>query len=115
MASWTEKDGCELLYNKNIHLDEDTKFNLFKKCKMDPSSNIERDAYLHNSSETYNTNFKMFNTEKVELKKLEKARVTVNEGLNTNKGRIAFQAVENNVIAISILLLIFFIYKYILR
>ena len=115
MTSWIETDGCELLDNTNIHLDEDTKFHLFDKCQMDPSSNTNRNKYLVNSQKKYKTNINTYKTEKVEMKKLEESRVTINEELNSNKGRIAFQTVENNMIAISILLLIFFIYRYILR
>jgi hypothetical protein len=107
--------NCDSLLSDKI-IDDKTKFDLYEYCT--------KEGQIYNEK-LNNINKKNFNNLDNEIKNYEESKKTLDnlkentqtlqEELKNNKNIINFLVIENRIIFAVILLLIFLIYKYILK
>lgn len=111
--SFNEDDDCKsYLINNSNSLEDKTKFDLFEKCMnkdYDISEYLEKKDFEQHKK---NINYEM---KKLILKEYNEKKDTFDEELINNKNTINFTIIENRIIFATLLLLIFLIYKYILK
>lgn len=110
-----QDNECSLLLkpNSELTIDEKSKYDLHYKCLNDINFDISK--HMEEKIKQHNTNKNIYNKNKHKLKIYNKKKNTFNEELNNNRNIINFLVVENRIILGVIILLIFLIYKYILR
>ena len=108
-------DDCELLIN-DVKIYDKNKYDIYENCLKHYNKVIDdRDLNMnekYNDQTSLNTKYGFL---KDKVSALKKKDLTYNEEFKNNKRLIKFYVLENRIIFIVILLLIFLIYKYILK
>tara|TARA_R110002072_G_scaffold128691_2_gene266715 strand:- start:751 stop:1089 length:339 start_codon:yes stop_codon:yes gene_type:complete len=107
--------NCDSLLSDKI-IDDNTKFDLYEYCTRE-GKKFNHKLYNINNKNSQNLERKIHKYEKSKttLDKLKENTQTLQEELKNNKNIINFLVIENRIIFFVILLLIFLIYKYILK
>lgn len=109
-------DNCELLLKDDIKIYDKNKYDIYEKCLLHNNGVIS--SRKNAMKDKFNKQH-LLNSKYTKLKKnllsLEEKELTYSEEFNSNKQLIKFIVLENRIIFIVILLLIFLIYKYILK
>ena len=111
--SYNEDDNCKsYLINNSDLLEDKTKFDLFKKCM---NKDYDISEYLEKTRKEQQKKNRIYKINKNIVKKYNNKKKTFDEELINNKNVINFTIIENRIIVAATLLLIFLIYKYILK
>lgn len=111
--SYNESDDCKsYLINNSALLEDKTKFDLFERCM---NKDYDISEYLEKKDSEQQNKNRIYKINKRILKKYNNKKNTFREELINNKNVINFTIIENRIIVTTILLLIFLIYKYILK
>ena len=111
-----DTDNCELLIRDDIKIYDKNKYDIYENCLLHNKTIIN--SRKDNMNVKYDKQH-VLNSQRTNLKNkmlsLEEKELTYNEEFKNNKRLIKFIVLENRIIFIVILLLIFLIYKYILK
>lgn len=114
--TWDDVINCDSLNNSKISLDDKTKYDLYDHCmKYSKDFNYELDKTNKGKQKELNEVINIYKTDKKTLHDLKENKETLDEELINNKNITQFLVIENRIIFAVIILLIFLIYKYILK
>ena len=114
--TWDDVINCDSLNNSKISLDDKTKYDLYDHCiKYSKDFNTNLHKKNKKKNDDLNENINTYNQSKIKLDNLKENKVTLDEELINNKNITQFLVIENRIIFAVIILLIFLIYKYILK
>tara|TARA_Y100001980_G_C14427150_1_gene216581 strand:- start:460 stop:804 length:345 start_codon:yes stop_codon:yes gene_type:complete len=114
MAHKQENECSSLLdLTTDTILGDKSKYDLHRNCMNDMNFDISK--HMEEQNKKFRIKEKKYRENKHKLKRYNKKKNTFIEELNNNANIINFLVVENRIILGVIILLIFLIYKYILK
>ena len=113
---WENVINCDTLTNSKISLDDKTKYDLYNHCMTNSKKFNTKLHHKNKKNESeLNKNIGNYEDNKKTLHDLKEIKQTFDEELTNNKNITQFLVIENRIIFAVIILLIFLIYRYILK